>query len=161
MRRIIVGIAVVLCAVVVVFAQGRANREIDACTAREAAVAVSVIGEDSFFQDYVALVQRFGADSIDAIYKQTLREAVDLRSRYYADVQPDLPDCAGALRLHNALIASLDEITILNASLALLKEDTNAYALLVTDSDAAIARFQAMFEATGEIAQELVALAGE
>lgn len=161
MRRIIVGLAVVLGAAVVVLAQGRANRQIDACTAREAAVTISVIGEDSFFQDYVALVKRFGEDNLDTIYKQTLREAVDIRSRYYVDVYPNLPDCAGALRLHNAFVSSLDEITILNASLALIKEDANAYALLATESDAAIARFQDTFETTGEIAQELIAVAGE
>lgn len=103
MRRIIVGIAVVLCAVFVVLAQSDGNRQIEGCSPDDAKDALASFYRADYATDFAAFVTDSVSTDSNADFNDLWDRVIVLRNRYYADIQPYMPDCALSVRLQRLL----------------------------------------------------------
>lgn len=108
----------------------QSNEPIEECSKSLAIVAVVAISTDDFISDYgdlFALINEGNAMKTPSVAQATLQTVVELRERYYADVQPAMPDCAGSLRAQLAFSDSFSELTMMLAAGNLLNAPGDDY----------------------------------
>lgn len=126
MRRSIVGIAVALCLAVVILAQGEANDAIDSCTQPQARDALAVLHADDYLTDFATFVSDAASPAASGVdFNGLWDRLIVFRNRYYADVKPELPDCALALRLQLSLESLLSDYQYTTSVLELVPLDAS------------------------------------
>jgi hypothetical protein len=123
MRRIIVGIAVVLCAVAVVFAQSDGNRQIEGCSPDDAKDALASLYRADYATDFAAFVTDSVSTDSDADFNELWDRVIVLRNRYYADIQPHMPNCALSARIQLLLERLLADYQYTTSVLELMPLD--------------------------------------
>lgn len=124
MRQIIVGIAVVICAVVVVFAQNNINAPIDSCTQVQARQALTTLYNDDYLTDFATFITDAAHPTSEDVDLNGLWDSViELRNRYYTDIKPALPDCALSLRLQLSIEGILSDYQYTTSVLELVPLD--------------------------------------
>lgn len=133
MRRIIVGITVVMCAAAVVFAQGNANRAIEECTPSEARAALLALTTKDFLDEYSKFYTDFMDGEGEVEHTDFWESIVSVRNLYNADVKDDMPNCALSMRLQLSLERVLSDTMHLATLVELLSLDQSGYQFFTKD----------------------------
>lgn len=139
------------------------NDAIDECSKAQAIAAIIAIDDDDFIQDYgdlYGLMDGGDAAKTPAVAQATLRTVVEMRERYYADIQPAMPDCAGSVRAQLAFSDALAELTFMMSSVNLINEAGTEYDYFADMTGAIGTRYGAATQRLLDSLQELQALSG-
>lgn len=107
----------------------KSNDAIEACSKSQAVVAVVAISQDDFISDYGDLYALIlaGEWSEGDSDEEALRSVVDMRQRYYADIQPAMPDCAGSLRAQLSFSDAFSEAVLILGAVNLINLPGDEY----------------------------------